>query len=691
MHDKILDLLRRGETDAALQQARAAAVATPEDPGAYRLLAMALQHSGEVDQAMHAVDRGISLAPHDAELHLVHATLLMGQHRYEEARVALFEATDSDPNQYGAYILQAQLAFGRGDLDEARRQSLLAARIAPEHPWTLAIDGMLALQTGDAETALGLLVKAAEAAPNDAQVRLALAMAYLQRGHYAFAEQALRGLLREDSTKQDSLRILLANVLLRQNRPGEGFDVLQLQPGDASIPYPLRLFAADLALKAGRGNEVLPLLRASLAERPGDERVLAAISEVWWRTGDRADAINTLDAALATSPGIDVLWQARLRFHDGDAVSALAIVNRWEKAMPESIAATEAHMRIADMAGDESAAQAAAERLVSLQPGHGPGELRVIQGMQKRDPGAAVAYIEGLLQHAQVDSSRRLLREWLALAQDRAGRYEQAAETWTALQAEAAAQRLPLPEFSSWAAEGNLPATEAAADAPAVTFLTGAPGSRVEQLALVLQAVIQGFRIDRFGAQPPRDGFQDYRSPFALAEGKIDAGAFVAQWREGLPTRGVPSGEIVDWLLWWDNAWVPAISRHVPGAGLLVALRDPRDMLLDWLAFGAPAPFRIESPRAAAQWLARQLEQFAELGESGALPHHILRLDEGAQDSARLLEVLSEVLETPMPPVHVELAPLHFPAGHWRDYRDALGEAFALLAPVAVRLGYPAD
>jgi hypothetical protein len=30
-----------------------------------------------------------------------------------------------------------------------------------------------------------------------------------------------------------------------------------------------------------------------------------------------------------------------------------------------------------------------------------------------------------------------------------------------------------------------------------------------------------------------------------------------------------------------------------------------------------------------------------------------------------------------------------FPAGHWRHYRDAYSEAFAVLTPVAVRLGYP--
>ncbi len=33
--------------------------------------------------------------------------------------------------------------------------------------------------------------------------------------------------------------------------------------------------------------------------------------------------------------------------------------------------------------------------------------------------------------------------------------------------------------------------------------------------------------------------------------------------------------------------------------------------------------------------------------------------------------------------------PNQFPAGHWRHYREAFEEAFAMLTPVAVRLGYP--
>ena len=93
-------------------------------------------------------------------------------------------------------------------------------------------------------------------------------------------------------------------------------------------------------------------------------------------------------------------------------------------------------------------------------------------------------------------------------------------------------------------------------------------------------------------------------------------------------------GEIVDWLLWWDNALLHALRPHLPQATVLVAIRDPRDMLLDWLAFGSPAPLRIENPKRAASWLAHSLGHLVRLHEQGLQPHALLRLDDIDTDPA---------------------------------------------------------
>jgi hypothetical protein len=223
-----------------------------------------------------------------------------------------------------------------------------------------------------------------------------------------------------------------------------------------------------------------------------------------------------------------------------------------------------------------------------------------------------------------------------------------------------------------------------------VAFLAGAPGSGIERLAAVLAGTVPAFRSDRFDAgRAPDDLLQNFHVAARLAGGELDAATLAQDWRAHLPARGVANGEVIDWLLWWDNALLPMLRTQLPQANVLIALRDPRDMLLDWLAHGAPAPLAMGSPTVAAQWLATLLNQLAALHEQDLFPHRLLRMD-AAMDDAQALSALVGTalgLELPVAPVGA-LGPRRFPAGHWRGYAEALAEPFRLLTPVARRLGY---
>ena len=73
------------------------------------------------------------------------------------------------------------------------------------------------------------------------------------------------------------------------------------------------------------------------------------------------------------------------------------------------------------------------------------------------------------------------------------------------------------------------------------------------------------------------------------------------------------NGAVIDWIPFWDNAWLLALRPQLPQARLLFALRDPRDMLLEWFAFGTPMAMRITDIDSAAQWLAAHLSQIADV------------------------------------------------------------------------------
>ena len=686
MYEPIIDALRRGAAAEALSAARDTVAANPQDATAQRLLAAALRLGGDQPAALAALDAALALTPDDAGLHVERAGLLLEARQLDDAQIALAQAVGLDPNQFPAYVIQGQLALTRGDLAEAERQAKLAARIAPEHPQVAAIEGMVALRRGDADHALAVLSHAAQTAPDEPTLRNALGFAYIAKGHFAFAEQCFRKQL-ETQPGSVPLRGLIADLVRRQGRAAEAADeAAPLLEGDNVSPG-LQRVVGELELEAGRTERALPPLKAAFAAMPRDLRTLQALVEAWRRDNALDDARTTLDAALAAHPDEDNLWRARLAFEPFAGPEALAIVERWMDARPDYIPPLQARAAIHDQAGETEEADAIAYQIVAIEPGQAQAELRIIDRLLQSDPTAAVARVRELLTRAEPVPAQRLLRQLLGRCLDIAGDTAEAAATWTTWQAEIASERLPLPPLT--AASGELPALAPLPDpAPGVLWLWGPPGSLVDRIAMNFDYAGAPVRIDRYGPQPPTDPLQRYGTPQELLEGRLDGGFLISQWRAALPARGIHDGQVFDWLLWWDNALLHAVRPHLPEAVLMIGLRDPRDMLLEWLAFEAPQRFAMESPQVAAQWLAASLTQVAELVEGDLFPHRLLKLDDIVNDPVAIAAAVGQALEIDLPPMPAAGIP-HFAPGHWRAYAEPLAAAFAELTPVAVRLGYP--
>lgn len=687
MYEPIIDALRRGAADEALTAARGAVAEHASDPAAQRLLAYALRLAGDRAAALDAIDEAIRLAPENADLHLDRAGLLLQERKLDEAQAALARSTGLDPNQFPSYILQAQLALGRGDLDEAQRLTRTAARIADEHPQIAALEGNLAMRRGDVDHALAGLAAAATRWPDEPTLRHALGFAYLAKGHFAFAEQAFRGLM-ETSPESMPLRALVADLLRRQGRPGEAADEIAPLLEREPVAPALQRMMAELELEAGRNESARDRLRELLLANPSDRRTIVGLSEAWRRLDAADEARETLDAALETTPESVDLWRARLLFEEFASDAARAVVERWQQLAPGSIPALEARITLHDVAGESEQGDALAARIIELEPGHAKAEMRIFDRLLKSDPEVAIAQVEGLLARAPDEAVRRNLRQLLGRCFDAAGQPAAAVATWAELHSEAAPHRLPLLEPSiarEWPADDRVEDTRHSG-----LLLWGAPGSLIERVAGTLHAAGAPLFADRYGPTPPNDLFQRYATVNALASGAADPAGLVSEWRAALPARGIKSEQICDWLLWWDNTLLLVVREHMPEMLLLVALRDPRDMLLDWIALGAPAPFALESPEAGARWLAKVLEQVAELHEHNLVPHRLLRMDGIENDMAGIAQMLANALEVSLPAAAPgRFGPDRLEAGRWRDFVEPLGSAFALLTPIAVRLGYP--
>ncbi len=697
MLEPILAALRGGNLAAAAAAARALLDAEPDHAEAHHLLSLALRQLGDLPAAEIALDRALTLAPERAPYHVSRAALARLRNDPDAARAALEAALKQDPNHLLAYLSLAELALAASDLDQAEQHLRFAERINPDHPHVEVQRAQLLLARGQGAAALRLLNQTVQRVPEDAMVLGALGLAYLNQRHFAFAEQTLRKAL-VAQPKARELRYALTNALLAQDRNDEAAqEAAALVEADGNDPRALTL-QGQIATDRNESDLAVTALTASLRLHPAQPHALDALLRNWNARGERATAVNYVESLLVARPRLEFVWSALIQLLRGDHARVAAAAARWSEACPDSSVAGEIAAQAFEAAGDRVRAEAIAHAAVAIDPQRVGAQLVLARSeLRSGAAAAAVERLRPLLAAIEQPAVRLSLTTWLARANDAAGQYEDALRGWCEAQVlSGAAADTPraVPDAALAAAVSAATPLPGAHDAP--ILLWGAPGSGVERVAAVLSGVeSRGVLGDRFGPAPRLDDFQEFwveRLP------DTDAGAaaqaFAQRWHDGLASLGVSAAAVVDWLPDWDARWLPALQRAMPGARLIAALADPRDMLLHWIAFGSPQGGSAADPLAAAKWLAATLEHLVFTREHAASMLLIVRADDVLAAPANAASELATFLGQPMPLSTDTLQALTqagdnaFPAGYWRHYADALREPFALLAPIAARLGY---
>lgn len=676
MENKIRRALERDQIDQALQRSEEWTRAQPHLPRAHRWHAIALQRQDRVPDAVDAMRRAVALAPDDIDLHAKQASLLLALRHYQRRQMATL-------------LMEADVALARGDLDAADLLTTRARALEPGNADVDAMHGLIKLHRHDAAGAFAALNTAAQSRPDDPLLLYALGLTALGREMPAIAEQifmraasmdagiaALPGLLAHSALQHRDAAAALAHI-----------EAALTQPGQATPA--LRRMAAELALGARQFDRILELLLPPLAEHADDPQALQLLLTAWQQLQLPAQARYELDAVLSDKSGSDNLWRARMSVEDTGSNAAMTVVDRWIAAKPDHVPALEARTRLHDLRNEPESAEVVARRIISLEPTHAAAQTRLVDRLMLRDTAGAVAHVEALIEKAE--GSRRLdLRTWLGEVHDRAGNPEAALNVWLDIQADMLKYRLDLPpqsmEPSRWPAMGDAsPPT-----GPRPMFLWGPPGAGAERVMKALAEATPLVRHDRFGPTPPRDAFQEYTALQQLVTREVTPAAMIERWRKSLPLRGVDGDAVIDWLPFWDNGLLYALRPALPEGRLLFVIRDPRDMLLDWIAYGSAAKIGFPGVTESTAWLARALDQIAVLSEQNLYPHLVVRIDTTLEDPEAMAQLLSQAFNTHVPPT-ATLGPQRLPAGHWRRYRGVLADAFAVLSPTAVRLGYPQE
>ncbi|MFM6988576.1 MAG: tetratricopeptide repeat protein [Arenimonas sp.] len=684
MSDSILSALRGGDAAQALALADALLAEAPEQAEAHYWRALALQTLRRGDEAQAAIDRAIELAPGREDFALTRSVMRLGGKDPGETQAGLMDALAFNPNHLPAYIGLIHIALGQNNPAEAKRLLKLAERVDADDADVLAAKGAIAQAEGALDDAIALFTRALERAPQNVLALGGLAFAYMHKQMPVFAEQALR---RAIALAPDNARLRrgLVDCLLRQERPDEAEQALDELL--AQVPADSASLGLRIRFRQARGDfdGALADARALLDAAPDDLSALTQCVSLLVRTGAGDEARAVVAAALQRDQGNDALWQLSAGLEAGLSGDGGEVIARWLQRLPDSAVAHEAAAVHHEAKGDLDAAAAEAEAALALRESLPLAQFVKLRQEVRTDPQAALARIRRLAQVARTPEAERMVLAWTGLVQDRLGRYDEAAAAFSRMAEHVLpAKTLPTP----------YPARDVPAPDAEGRLLWTPAGFRAERVFNAL-APILGNRllVDRNQPSPAReDGFGAFRH----APGSEFAGS-AAAWKAGIRALGLQPAEVVDWLPQWDGYTAAALA----GTELTAVVIDPRDALLNWLVFGSAQSY-VFLPRLpqSAKWLAACYQMLADTVESGPQTVHVIKADALDDDAASIAAALQAALALDSAPDAGILGtpimalggmPNQFPAGHWRHYKDAFAEAFAELAPVAVRLGYPQD
>jgi predicted Zn-dependent protease len=282
---------RLGRYHGALEDARAAASAAPDDPVAQALLARCQARVQGVDPGVDwespapprrlrpdaQVDRS-SLGAWTREYwpgrmaEMRKSFDVHSQRRdWAEAQRIVDAASAQFPGAIFGPFLACLLHLQRGELDAAEQRLEDGRRIAPRSPLLVATLGRVWSGKGGAAYAAGRLMTLAERDPKLSIVRYIAARAYIEAGDPLRAEGALR----------------------------RG---LELQP-DSPIPYQ---HLTDFNFGLDRVPEALQVAREGIARFPGDTDLQMMVAQIQAAAGKPEEAMTTYRKLLARRPDLDL-------------------------------------------------------------------------------------------------------------------------------------------------------------------------------------------------------------------------------------------------------------------------------------------------------------------------------------------------------------------------------------------------
>ncbi|PKM15651.1 MAG: hypothetical protein CVV12_07615 [Gammaproteobacteria bacterium HGW-Gammaproteobacteria-2] len=684
MLQQVLQSLAHGEFETAVAQATELLNRYPEMAEAHHLLAVGHGALGRLDQALASVEQAIVLAPDNTVFHVTKGSIQARSSGIDAAEATLRGVIHNDPNAFAAYISLAHLAISRGDFADAHQHIIRAERIDDEAADVLILRGIEAQSRGNLDEASGLYSAAVRKAPSSALAHASLGLCFLAQGYHAFAERSLQTAV-QMQPRNRGLRWALLRALTEQGHAKqalEQLDILVEQVPTDPVALNLR---GEALMQAGRAEEAAAAYTALLYLVPDHPLAITKAVQAYVALGRQQDAVDLLEQRLSNQPDRDDLWALRLGIEEFDLDVAAGITERWFAAKPYSAAALEAMAQLVELRGQAEQAEHYADQALQSNPDQTAAQLVKLRAELRHSPDQAIKRTTRMLEQATQPDARRSVLHWHGLALDACGKHKQALQAWRDMWTHTSA--LPLP--SSRLA----PAEAIDAGQSPVTLVWTLPGTPAELLitpmAFTASHVVM---TDRFSDAPRLDGIDPFKQ---VPSNEVASGSYAA-WKAGVEALGYDPNRIIDWVPHWDAA----LQAQFTHSKLVALLADPRDMLLNWLAFGCPQQYGVVDVEQAALWLHHVLQPLVAFRQ--ACPERLLLLSshDVASDRSGALARISafaaiEFREEATAARSLAYASGRvrsgFAPGHWRVYGEVLAPAFEGLAALADALGFACE
>jgi len=369
----------------------------------------------------------------------------------------------------------------------------------------------------------------------------------------------------------------------------------------AGSSHPTLLGLAGLKrVYAGDNRGALPLLFKAREQTPKHVDLLYALGTCLSRLGRPREALENFDAAILVAPEDRLYFGRALALED---LSELDLARAaFEKAVALNPAHAEALARLALLAvqrGDAKGARDLAARALAIDPKEAAARIALAHaGLEQKDLATAEVQVSALVRDQSLGPVNRAYA--MSLAGDILDAQDRTPEAFSAYAASKAIQRdLYAPNMAGFesvaAREVRLADYFARADAAlwretsqqistTHVFLVGFPRSGttlLEQVLAIHPDVV---------AMEERTCLVDSAVEFFGANAALDrlaalSGAELEPWRQAYWRRVTQAGLAPSKPVFLDKmplnaVFLPLIAKLFPGAKILFALRDPRDVVL---------------------------------------------------------------------------------------------------------------